>query len=177
MHPDVPAHQETPSLAEAPPLSAVLILPTIRREKKPSIWVIFLWDLTILLPAFGAALGALLYSGGAPIAGAFLLIVCPFLLLERVFTLYQTRQQRRGLAAMAKRYQELRKACLPSPTPRRGMTPLPERKSWKIPMSLEKSKEIWSRLEKSGAAPRKPAEEIESLGASKSQTYMGPPPS
>lgn len=165
MNPDVPAHQEAPPLAEHPPLSAVLILPTAKREKKPSIWINFFWDLTILIPAFGAALGALLFTGGAPTAGAFLLIICPFVLVERIFTLYQLRLQRREMEALTKRHHDLRKACMTRANERRMTTPLPERKSWKIPESLEKSKEIWSRLEKSGAAAPKPIEEVESLRA------------
>jgi ABC-type Fe3+ transport system permease subunit len=107
MIPEVPVHQASRPLTTAP-LSALLILPVPRAERKRSIWMSFLRDLSFLLPAFGTALGYLLLAGQAPFTGAVLITACPVMLLIRLYMVYTARRERRQMAAMEKWYRDYR---------------------------------------------------------------------
>lgn len=112
MIPEVPVHHGSRPFSTATPLSALLILPipqTQRRtQRKRSVWMSFLLDLSFLLPVFGAVLGYLLLAGQAPFTGALLVTVCPVIFLIRLYTLYLARRERKQLAAMEKWYREYR---------------------------------------------------------------------
>ncbi|MGH9844083.1 MAG: hypothetical protein ACREEM_35580 [Blastocatellia bacterium] len=108
MIPEVPVHHGSRPLTKATPLSALLILPIPRTERKRSIWVSFLRDLSFLLPVFGTVLGYLLLAGQAPFTGALLVTACPVFFLIRLYALYVDRRERKQLAAMEKWYREYR---------------------------------------------------------------------
>ncbi len=108
MIPEVPVHHGSRQVTTATPLSALLILPIPRTERKRSIWMSFLRDLSFLLPVFGAVLGYLLLAGQAPFTGALLVTICPVIFLVRLYTLYMARRERKQLAALEKWYREYR---------------------------------------------------------------------
>jgi hypothetical protein len=108
MIPEVPVHDGGRPMATTAPLSALLILPVPKTQRKPSLWMSFLRDLGFLLPAFGAVLGYLLLAGQAPFTGAVLITICPLILALRLYTLVVARREQRQLAAMEKWYREYR---------------------------------------------------------------------
>jgi len=108
MVPEMPVHHGNRPFATDTPLSALLILPVPRTQRKRSIWMSFLRDLSFLLPAFGAALGYLLLAGQAPFTGAVLITVCPVIFLVRICAVYMARREQKQMAAMEKWYREYR---------------------------------------------------------------------
>ncbi len=105
MPPEVPAHRNDRQLVPVTPLSAMLILPVPKpAPKRKSIWLVFLRDLTFLLPIFGAGLGILMMKGQAPYVGAGLVTVCPIVLMFRLHAAYVARRERRQVAAFERWY-------------------------------------------------------------------------
>ena len=111
MTPNISLEHKTTQLASASSLHELLILPIPEPPAPPrSLWLLFLRDLSFLLPAFGAALGLLLLRGQAPFAGATIFTLCALLLALRMHTAWLAWREHRQLAALRRWYQRYRYA-------------------------------------------------------------------
>lgn len=105
MTPIVPLKHKDRQVATVSPLSALLVIPIPKYEpRKRTLWMQFLSDLGFALPVFGAALGLLLALGQAPFIGATLVTICPIVLAVRLRTVYETRRERKQVAALERWY-------------------------------------------------------------------------
>ncbi|MFN8000437.1 MAG: hypothetical protein U0X75_05395 [Acidobacteriota bacterium] len=109
MTPKVPLRRATGQLAPVSSLNELLVFPTPEQTAEPrSLWLSFLGDMSLLLPAFGALLGVLLLRGQAPFFGATLGTICPIILALRVHTAYAAYRERKQVAALVDWYQQYR---------------------------------------------------------------------
>jgi len=76
--------------------------------------------MSFALPTFGSALGLLLALGQAPFIGATLVTICPIILAVRLHAAYETRRERKRIAALEKWYRAYLSEQLASSMSERG---------------------------------------------------------
>ena len=104
---NIKTEDENEEVVPYSPLGAMLVIPIPRYNRYDrSLWMVFLNDLSYLLPVFGVTLGLMLIFGQASLLGGCLSSVSALVLAFRLLKAYQDRLERRRIAEFEKQYHE-----------------------------------------------------------------------
>jgi hypothetical protein len=109
MTPKVSRTRISQRLAPISSLDSLLVFPTpIAESAKRPLWMVFLSDMSFILPAFGVVVGMILLLGNSPFLGAGIVTLCPIILALRIHAAFQSRRERQRVHALVRWHQKAR---------------------------------------------------------------------